>query len=763
MSNDGSKNRSIFGVFWRNVVSRLKRHSLYHLVIPLTLGLLVEAGVHEWVPKDNFVEQFLGSLKFRYLVLILGVGVSWLLVMVLLIRHETKKNIDLSNLMLLQEYLNEASGFYAISTIALADWFNPGSQLYLAKLMKHKLEADHFEHERTLLFFSDEELTNTKVELMDETHHGQCLAFMHREFGIPLSFLERKEIFEILKKEFDERELSLLGCYPRWTNWGLFKGLRRLPLNRLRRRIPQLDFGVVTHSNGEQSVLRVRRREDALQIQNKLSEQEAKPYIKFAKKIREHVHGGDQKPLVSNYDFLVRVGSAMPPASPPYKELQQARLEKFAEQHNAQFRIQKYTRFVDITQKSGDVSVREEFDGVTAFPDGTRREMMARQFSSQFGHFLDPEISDVAGTQIGWEWEKGSKETDTLRKGFITFARPVRNDPVRFVIHRKTHNAMHFNQRDRQKSFEEVYGHIENLHELYVLKVRFPKDSFPQQFWMNVEPPKGQEDNEEEKLASSRLARFTYDSTAVLVLHKPRPGYTYRIRWDLPKDDTEERKFTRGQAQTLWKANQQLLTVSSDPVRSKNVHSYLNELQAQIAHESIGGYAINDPEIEVCIHAYDDDKHAFVMVASTGNHSENVVLPGRGTVGQAYKRRDLVSWIFASDSSNDQNFWDYGSGHLGIISIPLFFPLQTTVGSRVCVLSIATNTPGSGFLDVVDVMDVMEQLGDLTRLAPITRAFTQVVNAWYAKTLANAIGLPVLPSKKLNQHKPSLGSDKNEF
>jgi hypothetical protein len=728
---------------WRNISSRLKKNLFHHLTIPLIGGIGFEALIHGLVPEDNFIANAWGLFVFRLLTLILGIFLSWCVVMFFLVGQETKKKLNPLPLMDLEKRLDTAAGYYGISIIDLADWFEPGSQLYLAKLLKHKLEVGKFEHDRTLLFFSNRELKDTKVDLTDESHHAKCLAFMHREFGIPLSFLERKEIFKILKEGLAADERLKLGCYPRWTTWRPFTKFQRMPLHWLRRRIPQLDFGLVTPNDGEPSVLRVSMGEGQLRIEKELEGEEARPYIKLANLIKSRVYKSDRT-LKRDYDFLYRLESS--DNSQPPKDARLIRVEHLAKQHKAKFRIKRYTRFVDIAERSGDVSVREEFEGVTAFPAGAISERLERTLKSQSGYFCDPQIFEFEGAQIEWEWEQWISPNE--RRGFITFFPPVENESVRFVIQRKTHNAMHFNQRDRQDKFEEVYGYIENVHELYVLKVRFPKDNFPPRFRIDVEVAKDQHDIEEEKLARSRFARFTCDSTAVLVLAQPLPGYTYRIRWDLPKDDVEQLNLSRHRSLSghqmliLREANKRLLSLASaDAERSKNVLKHLVGLQYQIANATIGEYEIDDPEIEVSLHAYNDEegKQGLVMVASNCKQIKNVVPIGRGTVGQAYKRRAIVSWFFTSDS-NDSDFWDYGTGHLGIVSIPLFFPLQTNVGGRVCVLSIATSSPESGFLKVIDQLD-----------DPTARAFTQLVNAWYAKFLAKAIGLPDLSKETLNR------------
>lgn len=194
----------IWGSVWRNISSRLRKHLLYHLVIPLIGGIVVEALVdqalvHKWIAEDNKIAKTWGLFIFRALILIIGVTLSWLLVMFLLIGRETRKNLSRRNLMRLEKRLDTATHYYGVSIIHLADWFEPGSQLYLAKLLKRKLEVDHFEHDRTLLFFSSHELKNIRVDLTDERHYAQCLALLHKDFGIPFRFSKEKKSFKFSK------------------------------------------------------------------------------------------------------------------------------------------------------------------------------------------------------------------------------------------------------------------------------------------------------------------------------------------------------------------------------------------------------------------------------------------------------------------------------------------------------------------------------------------------------------------------------------
>src|SRR5205807_8797590 len=113
---------------------------------------------------------------------------------------ERKKRIDEGSLAKLQDTLDTAKSFHGLSVIPLTEWFDPAMQVYLAKLFNRKLEPDDFEHGRTLLFFSNREYKSAMVPFVDENHVGRCLAHMHSDCDIPLSFLRREQIFELLEE-----------------------------------------------------------------------------------------------------------------------------------------------------------------------------------------------------------------------------------------------------------------------------------------------------------------------------------------------------------------------------------------------------------------------------------------------------------------------------------------------------------------------------------------------------------------------------------
>src|SRR5262245_24210815 len=116
-------------IILRIIFSRLKKHLLYHLIIPLIGGISVEYVDHRFVSEESAIAALFGGIFwFRTLVLILGVAISWVLVMLLLINHETKRRITRRNLMKLEKRLNSATSYFGVSIIPLEDWFEPGSQ-----------------------------------------------------------------------------------------------------------------------------------------------------------------------------------------------------------------------------------------------------------------------------------------------------------------------------------------------------------------------------------------------------------------------------------------------------------------------------------------------------------------------------------------------------------------------------------------------------------------------------------------------------------
>ncbi|MDQ3742803.1 MAG: hypothetical protein M3444_00185 [Acidobacteriota bacterium] len=298
-------------MIWLILLHRLRKHAMLHLVAPLVIGLIVESFIEGLITIPNYrltsLPSWLGFYSsysvLRTLLLFAGVFVTYIFIMVYIINKETKFRTNFTHLATLKNTLDNARSYFGISVIPIEEWFEPSMQVYLAKLFNRKLEGNDFEHERTLLFFSEGELNRATLPLMDEHYHGRCLAHMHRDCDIPLSYIGRKDIFKILGGLSDEDRV-VLCCYPRWTGWRPFRVFRRVvPLRWLRWRIPSLDMAVVEMKDGTRLVLRISKHGTEVLVR-KIKGEPAQPYLHFLDKIREEIYEDGTRQLKDDYDFV---------------------------------------------------------------------------------------------------------------------------------------------------------------------------------------------------------------------------------------------------------------------------------------------------------------------------------------------------------------------------------------------------------------------------------------------------------------------------
>jgi len=226
--------------------------------------------------------------------------------MLILIKKETVTREDNTNLAILQDTLDTATSYFALSIIPIQEWFDPAAQVYLAKLLNRKLASNGFDHERTLLFFSKKEYENSLRPLMDERYYGASLARLHKDCGIRLSFLQRGEIFDLLRRlaQTSATDIEALRCYPQWMRWKPIRFMHRLPLHWLRRRIPHLDFALAEQTDGTRSILRIAKRGEEIRIGEEITGKDAQPYERLIELIKDKVHKRGSAELNAAHDFV---------------------------------------------------------------------------------------------------------------------------------------------------------------------------------------------------------------------------------------------------------------------------------------------------------------------------------------------------------------------------------------------------------------------------------------------------------------------------
>lgn len=181
---------SIIRIFWK----LMSKHLLFHLVIPLIVGLCVEAYIARRHNPSSF--ELLGYLfSNERFGLYAGIFLTYVVLALWLVNDEARPPWDNTLTEQLDEVLKGATGLFATCTIPMKQWFDPYVQQYFSHLVKHQLNGG-FSQQRVLLFTRRGELAKAKEQYLDG-HFAKPLKEIHDNYGIKLGFLDRKEINQI--------------------------------------------------------------------------------------------------------------------------------------------------------------------------------------------------------------------------------------------------------------------------------------------------------------------------------------------------------------------------------------------------------------------------------------------------------------------------------------------------------------------------------------------------------------------------------------
>jgi hypothetical protein len=278
----------------------MSKHLMTHLIGPLLVGLGVE------LLCDSYTGRFHGWSAFGTdkAVLVVGIVVTYLVLSNLSIYHETKEQVERSQLNALEDALPTAQSFFATSALSLKEWFDPSTQVYFSKILRRQLGAGPFTHQRVLLFFRRRELKDSQSMFLDG-HYALALASVHENFSIDLGFLGPKDIRSILNRLTAE-ERKTLECYPRWlARWA--PGFVLDLYLRSRGRIPQLDFAFITHgADAPPTVFPFSKRGESLKVEGPGS---IEAYKRLMELIKQEVYepGTNPPKLRPSHDFAAKV------------------------------------------------------------------------------------------------------------------------------------------------------------------------------------------------------------------------------------------------------------------------------------------------------------------------------------------------------------------------------------------------------------------------------------------------------------------------
>ena len=293
-------------MIWKILRRILRRHLFLHLLIPLVVGLCFHILTARFMSGRSWDELWAALLTWESFLFVAGIIFAYFVVMYYLIRKETSIRIGADDLAVLDGGLTTARNYFATSTIDMKEWFDPISQVFLASITKQKLRPGwSFHDERVLLFFRRADIDSLYSPYLDG-YYAQRLAEIHKHYGIPLAFLERSEIFEILETlPWEQRKA--IGCYPRriaWLGGGI---LRRIRLSRIRRSLRELDFALVEDTAGTKCVLKVSKQGQNVRIRC-IKGNAVEPYARLVELIKERVNVAGSEPVRVDdaHDFVKR-------------------------------------------------------------------------------------------------------------------------------------------------------------------------------------------------------------------------------------------------------------------------------------------------------------------------------------------------------------------------------------------------------------------------------------------------------------------------
>jgi hypothetical protein len=203
-------------MFLRVIRKIFQRHLMYHLVFPLVVGLVIEYGT------DRLAETYHGPFwtGVSLFAPLIGIVLTYLAVMFFVFRSETAIGLHRIGSNKLEDALRDATGFFGIAAIDLREWFEPSPQVYLATILKQKMEKPAFVYNRVLIF-SKAAYKDLDSQYLD-FYFAKALIEQHKAHGIGLAYLKPEELAEIMGK-LDISEGKAIGYYPHWLSDGLLK------------------------------------------------------------------------------------------------------------------------------------------------------------------------------------------------------------------------------------------------------------------------------------------------------------------------------------------------------------------------------------------------------------------------------------------------------------------------------------------------------------------------------------------------------------
>jgi hypothetical protein len=156
------------------------------------------------------------------------------------------------------------------------------------------LAGKKFPQHRVLLFKEDRELVEANEQYLG-AHYSKSLAEIHRNYEIPLGYLKRNEILDIVKN---------FNLTDRAAGWNNLNDETDRSTETHNETISTLDFGLIGYGENQYKVYTFEKTQDSI----KLSViDEAQPYLTLRNEIRKRVFNNRGLPD-ANHNFAAYCG-----------------------------------------------------------------------------------------------------------------------------------------------------------------------------------------------------------------------------------------------------------------------------------------------------------------------------------------------------------------------------------------------------------------------------------------------------------------------
>jgi len=294
-------------MFYRILRRILRKHALYHLLIPLFAGLLVEAGYTYLFDNAEWQNLFIHLGSGPRIALYLGIVLAYLIVVGILIRQETKIGLRQLDFNVLAANLRDAKDLFAVGTMRFDEWFDPIVQVYLATVYERRYQAEvddtQFNYERILLLASRSARKDLGSDYLDG-YLAKCLVATHKRLHINLYFMEWHDIIGILNQLTAQQKVKL-KYYPKLFRY-LPDGLAKILMIFVgrRRRVRKLAIGVIEKADNSKYAFRFSKRDRLLSVRPEPTADTAADFVQL---IRNTIYApaiaGQPRTVQPQFDF----------------------------------------------------------------------------------------------------------------------------------------------------------------------------------------------------------------------------------------------------------------------------------------------------------------------------------------------------------------------------------------------------------------------------------------------------------------------------